>query len=353
MIRRIIEEQISLSDSRYQDELAQERVSRSTVVLCSAFSPDGLNFVCGSKDGRLAIWTMSKCIALQDPTPSKADVSFVGHQGAVYTVLFLSPTLFVTGGDDGVFGWDLSTCLSSTSTKPCSPKFSLSPQSNKGLFGRNGEVNQLCTHQGMLMSGTGSGEVLGWDMQTLQPVHTYQAHCGTVHCVCDLGTRGLSSGGEDGLLAIWDVRTNSRCATLDTQTGEATTQLNRKRRGDGWISGIVKDSQADWMAVGGGADGTIGLWHLDTLSLLRTMPTASTVQAVLMDQDDQLISSGNDATIRYWSKARGQQVCGAKTSSPSILTLATNNKVLCAAGVSSTIDCFIDRDTPGFQLCFA
>lgn len=73
---------------------------RNRAVQALAFAPDGRTLLTAEQDGAVLVWEVVTC------QPRRA---FVGHEGAVNAVAFVSPTRAVSAGDDlAVLVWDVA-----------------------------------------------------------------------------------------------------------------------------------------------------------------------------------------------------------------------------------------------------
>jgi len=152
------------------------------------------------------------------------------------------------------------------------------------------------------------------------------------------------SGSEDGTVKIWDSRSPACLHTMDPSIksmAEPTEKKSTSRRS--WIGCMAVDDSQSWMVCGGGQH-CLFLYHLASLSVTATMPTAGTPQAVAFDSD-RIISAGNEKYIYQWSKA-GKYKGRAESSSSSVFSISplkfkkSTDNILAITGNNPKVDLF-------------
>jgi serine/threonine protein kinase len=208
------------------------------------------------------------------------------------------------------------------------------------LAGHGEAVWAAAVAPGGRLAATGGldGAVRLWNVQTWQPVRSWQAHAEGVAALAfapdgaALASAGLDgavrrfavpsgeeqasfvghagrvlaaawspdgrtvlSGGEDGTLRLWDA---------------ATGHERRRGRGhDGWVYGVafLPDGQT---AVSAGADGTLRLWSVATGEEVgRLSGHEGPVRCVAVSRGGRLLASGGeDHSVRLWGVERRREV---------------------------------------------
>jgi hypothetical protein len=107
----------------------------------------------------------------------------------------------------------------------------------------------------------------------------------------------LASGGDDGTVRLWDVRTGGTTQTLSGHTGP--------------VLAVAYSPQGTTVASGGN-DGTIRVWNPRTGATTQTLSGhTDRVEAVAYSPQGTTLASGSgDGTIRVWNPRTGRQVAG-------------------------------------------
>ena len=134
--------------------------------------------------------------------------------------------------------------------------------------------------------GDWKGDIAVWELSEEKRLHRWHAHHGSVHGIAFLDRdRRILSGGYDGELAAWDAQGR---------------QLRRISAGSPILAMTV--SEPDNTVITGHADGSVGVWQLDSLQPRRRLPVhEGAVRAVAYLPGRQWIaSSGTDTRVFLW-----------------------------------------------------
>ena len=110
----------------------------------------------------------------------------------------------------------------------------------------------------------------------------------------------MISGGDDGLLRIWDIGTGSLIHTLKGHSGRVSSVA--------YSGGRI---------ASGSDDQTIRIWDAATGELLRSIEAhESSVRSVVFGPNNLLISGGSDEHLRVWDSETGQMLQDLRTDRP-------------------------------------
>jgi hypothetical protein len=206
-----------------------------------------------------------------------------------------------------------------------------------------------------------AGDAFGcykWDLETQKLVTTYRSpNHGYLHSVelVPNNSGGSSNliltGGEDGILGIWDRDQDKLVDKIDvTHVAETTSRssLSRKKQTSSlWISSIHARDE-NWWTIGGGSTGTrdkggfLSTFHAPTRSMVASTETRETVQQ-LDFCNNAIVSVANESIVSHWNPLSLDQTHRVWCRPPSVYALAVSAKgKLAVGGVAKTVDLFED-----------
>jgi hypothetical protein len=263
--------------------------------------------------------------------------------------------LLITAGEDGVliFDWkrDIIDRLEENSNTSLTPMANFRPWPS-ALEDRI-EINdvQLC---GSHLFGA-AGDAFGcykWDLETQKLLTTYRSpgH-GFMHSVevVPNNSGGLSNllltGGEDGILGIWDRDKDKLVDKIDmTNASDSSSKSqSRKKQTSRWISSVLPRDENWWTVAGGNKDkagGFLSTFHAPTRSLIASIETHETPQNHAFC-NNAIVSVANESVVSHWnplSLERTQRVW-CQPPSAYAAAVAPDGK-LAVAGVGTTVDLF-------------
>jgi WD40 repeat protein len=234
-----------------------------------ALSPDG-RFIAGQGEDRLMIWdVLAAKIAGVVPMPSDYDVSSI---------------VFCPGGSGVALGlsngfelWDISA--------EGSPRLHLSDRGDQYAL----PVDALAfSADGALLAVAHGDRVSIWSIASGECVREPQFHCGVLSVSFSPGGEVLATGGDDGLVVLWD-----------TATWQPKRALKAHRD---WVRSVVFSPDGSVLATAGN-DRSIRLWDAESGDLVRTLRGHEHgVDSVCFSTDGTgLLSSHADGTDRAWN----------------------------------------------------
>lgn len=143
-----------------------------------------------------------------------------------------------------------------------------------------------------------SGTVTLWDLQTFRSLWTHPAHSNGVLTVAFTpDSRVVATGGNDGMVRLWESGTGTILRALDGD-GNAVTALACAPRGSLLAAAIVRR----------GGEGSseqineIAVWNLDSGRTVRTLRGhRDRIDALTFSADGHILASGSrDTTLRLW-----------------------------------------------------
>lgn len=143
-------------------------------------------------------------------------------------------------------------------------------------------------------SGGDDGMVRVWDVTSLKPFRAFKGHAGRVLAVClSLEGRMAFSGGADGTVRTWDVENQRQLRTLEGHQGPVLA---------------VAASPDGRIAVSGGEDGTLRVWDVAGNRAMHGFTAhRGPVRSVLyLSHAQRIVSAGDDAQIHVWDARSGQ-----------------------------------------------
>jgi WD40 repeat protein/serine/threonine protein kinase len=231
---------VSTWDARDGRELSRFAVTAGHL----AWSPDGRRCVSGANDGILRLWD---ALAGRELQRYEAPVKEKETRPRTLCVA-LAPD-----GQSALFGTDTALLLWSLTEKP--PRLlARTPGAVLAVaFSPDGK---------RIVSGGTDGQVRLWDVRSGKEVRPGAGHTGPVLSLGFSGDgRRLLSGGADRTARLWDV---SRIAGLERPKGKALYRLEELALlagHPGWVTGVALSSGGRW-ALAGTSAGSLSLWDV-------------------------------------------------------------------------------------------
>ncbi|XP_030826693.1 THO complex subunit 6 homolog isoform X2 [Camarhynchus parvulus] len=257
-------------------------------VLAQSAAPCGRFLAAANDFGEIAIFGLSAALSAEAKEENRRPLNVLragGHSGPVYS-LASTERLLLSGSDGEIRGWGWAElgrkgCRELwTRRPPC--RSSLEVPEINGL-----EVNQR-DHWVALAGGDGAVRVL--DLESGAFTHELRGHQDLVHVVAlREQLPQVLSGGEDGTVRLWDLRTGSQVQLIEVHKYQ---ECSRPQLGK-WIRCLATES--DWMVCGGGP--ALTLWHLRSGTPTTVFPLPHPQHHALFHQDMVLTVAGNSPKI--------------------------------------------------------
>ncbi|RLN32063.1 hypothetical protein BBJ28_00014875 [Nothophytophthora sp. Chile5] len=290
------------------------------------------------------------------------------------TFLWLSTS---SGGDQDfrVWSWKdvLAAAESPTSVKTLEPVHIAHLERRtlgfRGALLPASEVNDIAvsnaTGHHLFLAG-GDSVAQEWDLHTQQFTRQYEGHKDYLHAVRHLQhSQELVTGSEDGTLGIWDVRQDKKVEFLRPQPAVTASSPSSVSSQPLWVGAVAHDASEMWLACGGGkrhapggraqhaqaSGGFLGMWHLPSRVPVHYTETSSDVHDVAFHHME-LLSVGNDASLKKWNRSSGQLLAAAHSTLPSchfcVVDDATD--VIAVGGTAPAIDIYTMPGVVSFSL---
>ncbi|KAJ8525018.1 hypothetical protein ON010_g16099 [Phytophthora cinnamomi] len=200
-----------------------------------------------------------------------------------------------------------------------------------------------------------------WDVTTQQFTRQLEGHEDYLHAVRHLQhSQELVTGSEDGTLGIWDVRQEKKVEFLRPQPATQSSSASPASPSL-WVGAVAHDESEMWLACGGGSrrspggrsssGGFLGMWHLPSRVPVHYTQTTSDVHDVVFHHME-LLSVGNDASLKKWNRSSGQLLAAARSTLPSchfcVVDHATD--VIAVGGAAPAIDIYTMPGVVSFSL---
>lgn len=162
------------------------------------------------------------------------------------------------------------------------------------LPGHVGAVVSVAAHEDLLVSGGEDGAVRFWDLRSRTLIRSLRGHTGWVHAVA-ISPDGsvIASAGEDNAIRLWSAADGTQVGILPGHDKRIRTLTFLRHRGE---------------LVSGAEDGLVRVWDLVSLTLARQATTRGIgIWSLAVSDDDTLIAaSGEDEYVRLLDLRTGE-----------------------------------------------
>ncbi|KAF4318188.1 hypothetical protein BBO99_00007429 [Phytophthora kernoviae] len=373
-------------ENTYRDELRRKMQATETIVYQAIFAPQGVAggqtvLVAATSVGLIHVYLLGQLMkpaywdqvgrgeATSFPGPN---LSFQAHLTQIYSLKFAgddSNPLLISGGDQDFRVWKWKEVLAAaeepTSKKQLTPLHVAHLKRRtlgfRGALLPASEVNDIAVSKtnGHLFLAGGDSMAHEWDLTTQQFTRQFTGHDDYLHAVRHLQhSQELVTGSEDGMLGIWDVRQDKKVEFLRPQP--ASTPSSPSTTQSLWIGAVSHDESEMWLACGGGKKrspgaqtngGFLSMWHLPSRVPVHYTETTSDVHDVVFHHME-LLSVGNDASLKKWNRSSGQLLAAARSTLPSCHFCVADHAtdVIAVGGAAPAIDIYTMPGVVSFSL---
>lgn len=157
----------------------------------------------------------------------------------------------------------------------------------------NNQIKQLREDGATNMStGDNKSSAVNQGLISQNPKNTFTGHVGSINCLSMHPTYNhLCSGGEDGVIRIWDYMLNDLIKTLKGHTDV--------------INDVCYNSDGSNLASCSN-DTTIKIWDLSSYTCIKTLKTHDHSVSAVIVRNDRVYSCSRDKTIRVWETVVGK-----------------------------------------------
>ncbi|NXH49942.1 THOC6 protein, partial [Dicaeum eximium] len=297
-------------------------------VLAQSAAPCGRFLAAANDFGEIAIFGLSAALSAEAKEENRRPVSvFRAHSGPVYS-LASTERLLLSGSDGEIRAWGWAELGRKAGEEP---------------WGGHGGVRGVSDPSKSTKIPQNPPCILGLSGQ-----HELRGHQDLVHVVAlREQLPQVLSGGEDGTVRLWDLRTGSQVQLIEVHKYQ---ECSRPQLGK-WIRCLATES--DWMVCGGGP--ALTLWHLRSVTPTTVFPLPHPQHHALFHQD--LVLSGGVGPALHLLQLSGDVRGRVPVSPPALRSLCLHprspeHQVLTVAGNSPKIDVFTNLGYRAFSLTF-
>uniref|UniRef100_A0A673USP1 THO complex 6 n=1 Tax=Suricata suricatta TaxID=37032 RepID=A0A673USP1_SURSU len=269
-----------------QVEVFQALQRLHMTIFSQSVSPCGKFLAAGNNYGQIAIFSLSAALSSEAKEESKKPVvTFQAHDGPVYCMASTDRHL-LSAGDGEVKAWLWAEILK----KGCKELWRRQPPYRTSLEVPEINALLLVPKENALILAGGDCQLHTMDLETGTFTRALRGHTDYVHCLA-LRERSpeVLSGGEDGAVRLWDLRSAKEVQTIEVYKHEECSRPHNGR----WIGCLATDS--DWMVCGGGP--ALTLWHLRSSTPTTVFPMRAPQKHVTFYQDLVLTAAGNSCRV--------------------------------------------------------
>ena len=256
-----------------QDESVMATLKEHTDQVHSvAFSPEGNQFISGSKDESIIIWNFETLEPLK---------TLERHYATVYELEYSNDgKLFFSGGDKTINVWEKDGTHV------------------KSLSGHTTAVWSIGTSSSAdyIVSGSFDHEFRLWNVELGETIHVFEHNRKSVLAVAfSKSTNLIASGSQNGYIDIFTFDNYELIHTFPAHSGN--------------IYSLAFSNNGKYLASAS-REGTIKIWNLEKMEIVHVLTSHErSVMSVKFSHNDRFLVSGSyDATIKLWDVKKGEEI---------------------------------------------
>ncbi len=250
-------------------------------VFAVAISPDGTTLASTSWDKTIKLWAL--------PSGDLID-TLTGHSGSVRAAVFTpdSRTLISCSFDESIKVWDVKK-----------------GQLIKTLTDYSSAIYSLALHPNgkTLATGISDGSIILWNLATNAQIAILSSSLDVVESlIITPNGQTLIAGNGDGSIQVWRLNEAELLSDRHSQAIASLQDTLKVHMGEVTALAIAPDGESFASAS---ADGTVKIWHLDTLELLGSLPADSgAVMSLAISPGGKFLATGMaSGSIKIWQRA--------------------------------------------------
>jgi WD40 repeat protein/class 3 adenylate cyclase/GTPase SAR1 family protein len=209
-------------------------------------------------DASIKLWHMEN---------GKEAMGFKRHHGERVNSVAIMGDNIVTGSDDNTIKtWNTVTRKATV------------------MKGHTMNVGCVLATRGFIISGSASGDIKIWDMESKREIRTLKGHKKRVNCL-GLNDNQIISGASDKTIKLWDINSGKEIHTFTGHKG----RVNCLEAVNGFI-------------VSGSSTGEIKIWNIESRVEADSFAAHQTAVSDLVVRRKQFISASYDHTIKLWNQ---------------------------------------------------
>lgn len=226
--------------------------------------PDLKSLVVSSEDSNIYLWSLE----------SNKNLSvFSGHTLPAFILLISSDSFFSISADQSIRRWK--------------PNSKTPGQTINSIYGKFMCIEVLHINK-IVLAGNDIGEVRIFNLHDQNEEPQISAHNKPIRCITASSNNLIfATGGNDGVVKLWDFSTRSLKFGLAEQTGFIITSL-----------AFTEDSS---YIISGTSDKSIKMWSLETRNTIHVFLGHTQGVSQIKVIADKLYSASSDKTTRIWN----------------------------------------------------